>query len=223
MWPKRQFVKLRYVDIDTQKLTFNGTTDTQPSHLYHINSAFDPNGASASSFLNGFNQYAAMYRYYKVYGCKITCTFFVDDPTYSEPLNVGILMRDWQLGTYTPNEWASMIRGNPNSFTKLLIPAYKTTKVSMFRKMSQLLGDRLRYNSGAQYAATTNQNPSSMMYGYVFASTAKSNDVSPYPPAVTVWTKTDLTYYIKFYEYKYQTALGDDGPLPTNWPDEAER
>ena len=222
MWPKRQFVKLKYVDVDTPKLTFNGTTDTQPSHSYYINSAFDPNAASGSSFLNGFSQYAAMYRYYKVYGCKISCTFFVDDPSYTEPLNVGILMRDWQLGVYTPSEWQSMVRGNPNSVTKLLIPAYKTTKVSMFRRLSTLLGDKLRYDAESIYGATTNMNPASLMYGYVFASTAKPREVSPYPPAVTVWCKTELTYYIKFYEYKYQTSTGTD-VAPDAWPIDDER
>jgi len=203
LWPKSQFVKLRYTDIDTPKLTFNGTTDTQPSHRYNLNSAYDPNATTGSSAIPGFSQYAAMYRFYKVMGTKITCTFFVDDPTYNEPLMVGILMRDFALGAYTVREWASMVRSNNNSIVKMLIPAYKSTKVSMYRSCGQVMGNPLEYKSSPIYGSLYNQNPSSLLCGYIFASTAKPNEVSPYPPAITVWCKTEITYYVKFWQYKY--------------------
>lgn len=225
MWPKSQFVKLRYTDIDTPRLTFNGTSDTQPSHLYNLNSAYDVNAASGSSAMPGFSQYAAMYRFYKVMGVKIDCTFFVDDPTYNEPLMVGILMRDFYLGTYTSSEWASMVRSNPNSLTKMLIPAYKSTKCSMYRPLGQVVGNPLTYKSSPVYGALTNQNPSSLLAGYIFASTAKPRDVSPYPPSITVWCKTELTYYIKFWQYKYSTyATGETHDVEDGEPtDPAER
>lgn len=206
LWPKSQLVKLRYVDVDTPQLTFNGTSDQQPSHRYNLNSAFDPNGASSSSSIPGFASYAGMYQYYKVMGVRMDCTFFLDDPQYTEPLMVGILMRDFQLGTYTSPQWASMIRGNPNSVTKMLIPAYRTTKVSMYRKMASLLGNPLEYKTNKVYDGTYNTNPPNVLSGYVFASSAKPLG-SHYPPTGTVWCKTELTYYIKFWGYKYQTYL----------------
>lgn len=143
-------------------------------------------------------------------GCKIKCTFY--NLTVTEPLNVGILMRDLQLGPYSPKEWASMIRGNPNSATKMMIPAYKQCTVSMYRSMGTLIGNPLQYAADSLYSALTNQNPNRTMFGYVFASTSKPNDASPFPPAGKVWTKVELTYYVKFFEYKYQTSSGTEVP-----------
>lgn len=164
-----------------------------------------------------------MYAFYKVYGCKITTTFFNDDSAYSEPLNVGIIMRAGDFGTHTDKEWLSIVRGDPNAVCKTLIPAYRTTKCSMFRRMGALYGNNSTYSIDSAYNSRTNGEPTTIFYGFVFAATAKPADVSPYPPAATIWCKTEVTYYVKFWGFKYPSSSGvtegnDIQDLPWNNP-----
>lgn len=194
-WSRTKIAKLKYIDTDTTTITFTGG-NTQPSNAYKINSAYDVNNAVASTNMPGFEELSTMYNTYRVVATKIKTTFFVPD-TFTEPLNVGIIMVPGALPTFTLAEWQHLVRANPNNcVTRMAIPVQKSTTVKMYRKMSYLHGNPAEFKGDPNFSAPVTGNPASIYYGYAFASTSTSNT----PAAGAVVAKTEVTMYIKFYK-----------------------
>lgn len=196
-WAYSKVVKLKYIDTDTNSLTFNGTTTIQPSHIYKINSAYDVNAAIASTDMPGFQEVAAMYGFYRVLACKITTQFYLD-ANNGQALNCGIIMVPQVLPGYTQAEFQHLIRANPaNCKTRMAIPYMRGFTVTMYKKLKNLHGNPIEWKGNDNYSAPIGANPASLMYGYVFASGADSSVIVP---ACKVLTKTEVTMYIKFFK-----------------------
>jgi len=77
--PDRYFTKLRYSDLGA--LSFTGL-GTPVYHQYNLNSLYDPDRSGGGHQPLGFDQLAALYNRYRVYGCKWKIYFTNRDTSY---------------------------------------------------------------------------------------------------------------------------------------------
>lgn len=192
-WGNSKMVKLKYVDTDTPSFTFSGA-NSYASAAYKINSAYDVNNAIASTIMPGFGEYSQMFSQYRVMGCKIRSVFSTASTT--SLFNVGIMFNN-TLGIWVPGNWKNLqesLRANPHSRSGWL-SCYRPLTISIYRPMGRLWGNTLEWKASPEFTASVATNPAKIMYGQLFVSSADGANPNP----ATIYHKTEVTMYIKFY------------------------
>lgn len=190
LWPNSKLVKLRYVDVDTPFITLSAATNG--GRKFKLNSAFDVNDAGASTAMPGFGEYSTMYKIYRVAAAKITTIATVEGTTVNVPLTIGIHMSGSNITTTDWSEWMRALGGNKHS-TSTQISLYEHRKISLYRRMSTIVGNARNYWGNDAFGAVVGSDPASLIYGFLRICTTDGAATS-----LTVALKTTVTLYIRF-------------------------
>jgi len=198
-------VKLRY--IETTSVTFTpGVAGTYYASgngwcaiTYRLNGAYDFSAQIATTTIPGFNEWANFYNNYRVHAVKLKARFSNTDV---EPMYAGIIMYSQGAG---PTSWANWMeqRGNRHCKMQLIPPIASAapTKLSIYRKLNSLIGDKKLYDADVSYQANTGVNPSILVYGEVYCLTFDARNTAAAPCAIEV----EADIYIEFTFRKTQT------------------
>lgn len=192
-------VKLRYTDVDTPTLSFQGGLTTVQWRLFRINSPFDCNPQIASVSCPGFSQHAAIYVNYLVTYVKLRCTFTlaVGSPAFF----VGCVLRPvYQEGNWsTWKQWRDL-KGNPIPHMVKLTSASEggkgTVTCVVKAPLWKLIGNKTEYYGSGFWKALSTGNPSTLMEGFVYALTPAGG---AYSNTYEIACQTEITMWTKFY------------------------
>jgi len=185
-------LKLRFND----DVAINGTSVGGASAGFSLNSLYDPDISLGGGVISMFEQWAAIYKKYIVYGAKVTATCFVTSNN-SGGLTVG--MAGLAAGAAVPSsvaEYADWITETKGAVFKP-IPLYTSgqdypvARFSKYYSIKRLNGERLEED---EYGADVTTDPTKESVCYLVAGYHNSTGTF-----VTRWT-IRVTYYCKLYQ-----------------------
>lgn len=166
-----------------------GSTD---SRVWGINTLFDPDISGTGLQPMYFDQYAAMYNNYIVYGAKfdvkITCGSGTSNMYYPIAL---ICPYVFGLGNWTTIQ--DMI-AEPGAQWKWMIPGNKQASFRGFYKPHRIAGiSKLKYSNEENYSAAKTANPTNVIALNVNVANLDGSQ------SISVATEIRITYYAKFF------------------------
>lgn len=204
-----QFVKLRYMDVDTP--TLGSTIAAYASNTYKINSAYDVNGAIATSNMPGFLEWAGLYNRYRVHACKIRTEFMANlqavAPTEVVP---SIIQSNFFVGVYFPSyngnppaSWGEylQLKSLPYSSQRCLSTAGGMDRqvCKVFCPIWKLFGNKRQVLGDDNFDAPVTGNPAFVLNGLVYALTPTGTVMTNLSSVIH---RTEVTMYIEFYQRK---------------------
>lgn len=153
-----------------------------------------------------------MYQRYRVLSVKIKCSFSTDADTL-QPITAAIYFTP--KATAVTSGWIvnnEAIRGNKNAVSTE-ITAYRPKTLSLYRKISSVLGDSFQAdddNYSAQLAMSGPNNPNQLVFGYITVLSPTATGLI----SVKVYLKTEITIYAKLWQPAQ--ALQNWSPIESN-------
>lgn len=192
--PAVQYVKLPYTDFRLVSLAAS-TLDTRS---WSINSLFDPDVSGAGGQPLFFDQYATMYRTYRVYGAKymFKVSFGASTNACYHPTVCVLPCHD--ATTYSTIAVAMQMKG---AKYRNLVPASTTTTIKGYISMASLLGiPKRQVSSDDRFQADVSANPAERGHVHIYV---QNNDGTN---AMIMTCEIKIVYYCKFYDLKQVTA-----------------
>ena len=185
--PDQFFTKLKY----TEYLQFNTATGVTP-YLYNMGGLYDPNHSGAGHQPFGFDQLAALYERYRVYGVKYHILIQNTSGTY--PVDVAVVLKpvttlstDMQTIAEKPYTQVRSLGVTSNAKCQYLFKGYVDNP--------KLLGvSKERYRVDDQYSALKTANPVLSPYLHMYWREVAGTT------GITLNFKVHLTYYCKFFQ-----------------------
>lgn len=187
--PTHLFTKLVYTDLGQWSLTPLAASGRE----WSMSSLFDPDKSGGGSQPTYFDQYAAFFARYLVYGCKVEWTVSASSST-TNLYHPQICMVPY-LSTASP--LYTTIKGAMQSkYAKYrtIIPGQNVVKIKSYFHLPKLWGASSSQYKDDDYAGTINSSPSLNTYLHLWI---QNHDGTA---TVTVGSQIKLTYYCKFYQ-----------------------
>lgn len=185
----RTLVKLSYNDL---RQLFTASTATQ-DYIYRGNSVYDPDWSGIGNQPLGFDEWASVYSYYRVYASKLTVSF----------LSVGGGASNQICATcpnLTNSSFVSAVRIIETPYSKKRTLTSVSAKgdcfISNFQSTASIFGvDKQTVQSDDMYSAAVTNNPTNTWYWHVFAYDLGNGEAN-------VYVVVNITYYCEFYRRK---------------------
>lgn len=179
--PQKQSMVSRYSEV----YTYSHATGVSANQYFCGNGMYDPDVSGTGHQPMLFDQYMALYQYYRVYGCKATIDV---ENTGSNPVNVVVYGTTDGATTLTPNE----VCEQPGAITRM-INEYSSPSQNRIVWYGKTRGffPNLNINDNA-LAGSDSQNPSSRWYIFV-------NCSGPSGGQTDALYRVTLQYYCVFY------------------------
>jgi len=189
--PAYTYVKLEY---RSELNEYNTSGINGETAVYRMNSVFDPEAALGGGQPIGFDQLAAKYSYYQVYGAKIVFTG-------SNGQSGGGGIAEVQIGTSlqlgaTTWKQLNLQAGTKSKLITALGSARSVVKMSMFRRCRNVFGVTRKQYADSQYAALTIATPIRECFFHV---QVRGFDRSTAP---SIKGDVKIFYYCKFFQPK---------------------
>lgn len=192
-YPRRLMVKLKYLDNFLLTLPTSGATAV--AQVFRGNSIFDPDFTGAGHQPYASDIYAQMYKYYRVYGSKITVTpvlTLVDGSTYRNAYKLYIVpgSDSTVVNSATLDEMPGITRRAVRlQYTRQpAVSRYSSTARARATTRSAISG-------GEEYRSQFGANPSFMFYWVVAAK--RFGDAALAAGADTLALSVSITYYVE--------------------------
>nr|QXP07587.1 MAG: putative capsid protein [Arizlama virus] len=185
----RTYIKLTYSELGA--LTYGGA-GTAAAYQYISNALYDPNYTGGGHQPLGFDQWAAFYNKYRVYGMKYTITFTNQSSTYWA--DIALLKRP----TATLPVSMSQTLEQPYTQKGCLAPIGSGRCLQVMKgyvSNRKVLGvSKAQFDADDTFAAAVNSNPSNGVYFSVLV--MNQNAAS----TMTVNFRADLVFYACMYD-----------------------
>lgn len=192
--PNSMFVKLRYDAI--RQVAIAGTA--LEKREFSLNSCYDPDITGTGNQPYYFDQYAALYNHYRVFGCKVELKFSTS--TSSSTSYHPILC----VCPYTAaNNWADNIQNMMSSTLAkwvIVVPDVKSYTIKKYYSIAGVAGvPKSAISTNPYWEAAINGNPT---INIPLAVWMKNQDASA---TYTTGIQVQMTYYVKFYDRQMPT------------------
>lgn len=187
--PKQIYAKLKYSEISEVNL-LAASTYTQ---LYRLNSLFDPNETSTGGQPYYFDQYAALFQRYRVFGCKVEVTISTSSST-TNLFHPSVALLSW---AGTAPSWGNLATAINSKRTvyRQLIPGQTVAVLKKYYDCAAVAGvSKNEYHSTDTFQAATSANPTRTCNVQLYV---ENNDAVA---AITVQYTIRMTFYCKFFD-----------------------
>lgn len=186
--------KMNYTAINA----FTLATATTVSYIFRLNSLYDPDYSGAGGQPYYHDQFSLLYKYYRVYGCKVTVkissscnTNNVFHPT------VSLMAADQPTG---PPSIQQVINSRKSMFRNL-VTNQPAAVFSRYYSIADVMGvPKSVVANDDRYNASTGADPNNV--AYLFVHFCNNDTASP----VNFTYEVKLTYYTRYYGLLYPSA-----------------
>lgn len=187
--PSQMFAKLRYSHTRNFSVAGLGLS----VYDYNLNSLFDPDATGGGNQPYYFDQYAALYERYRVYGCKVTVMVTCSAST-TNAYFPDLALLTWAGETPSWTDWSTAICSR-GAIVRRIVPAQKPMYISKYYNLQRESGvSKTEYNVAEVFQALTGGTPVRRMYTEL---NIRNNDSGT---SFSIGTVVNLTYYVKFYD-----------------------
>lgn len=194
--PPKMYVKLRF----NREILFSLAAGTPIDYLFRLNSLYDPDRTGLGAQPHFFDQLAALYSRYRVYGAKVTFTCNCASSTSNMYYpTVGMV----PYGDAAPlwgsdGDTALLARG---AMRKELIPGQRTVTFQRYYPCHQVAGvSKFEYDNAEPFQSLTSTNPAR---GCNLQLWTINRDAGT---AITVHWSIQIKYYVKFFDVLLQST-----------------
>lgn len=195
--PDRMLLKLPYYEA----LKFSG--NSAAVYDFNLNSIWDPNRTGGGHQPLGTDQWGALYRRYRVYGCTVR---FSATNLGDVPARIGMIADNLASGTsYLSNE-SKFEQPHMKSFILGNAQGFNTRTIKMFYSCAKVQGSpKSRYNSDNQFQAQWNTSPAENIVGHIVASSLDNTT------ALNIAWDVHIIYHIEAFD-RYALTLSNTSP-----------
>lgn len=188
--PKQMYAKLKFSEF----IEVNLAAASVHTQLYRLNSLFDPNETALTGAQPYyFDQYAAFFQRYRVFGCKAEVTMTTSAATANLFHPTAALL---SYGGTAP-AWGNLITAinSKRSVYRQLIPGQTVAIMKKYYDCANVAGvTKNEYHSSDTYQALVTANPARSINMQVYV---ENQDATS---AITLQYTVRLTYYCKFFD-----------------------
>jgi len=189
----RSYVKLAYADLYQASVS----ASTLSTRVWHLNNVFDPDYTGAGGQPLYYDQIAAMYSRYRVFGCSISVTVAISSGSTNMYHPIVCIVPYISSPGYSTILTAMQA---PRARYKIAIPGQQVIKLKAYYSVAKLYGvSRKMVDDDDVFQATTTAGPARPAYVGVYVYNADGAQ------SITLSSYVKLVYYTRF-ESRYIPA-----------------